>query len=81
MVSHCSMSEHSSHQDDPVTGYDTASFLLAFSRFTADFGCPALVVSDPGSQLKKASHAVNQNQSTDSGPNLEWDKIREAAAW
>ena len=41
-----------------VPGYDTYSFLLTFSRFTSNFGNPALVVSDRGTQLMKASKTV-----------------------
>ena len=36
-----------------VPGYDTYSFLLAYTRFVADHNAPALVVSDRGSQLVK----------------------------
>ncbi|MCP3680154.1 MAG: hypothetical protein GY782_07870, partial [Gammaproteobacteria bacterium] len=41
-----------------VPGYDTYSFLLTFSRFTSNYGNPALVVSDRGTQLLKASKTV-----------------------
>merc|ERR1712082_94602 len=41
-----------------VPGYDTYSFLLTFSRFTSNFGNPALVVSDRGTQLMKDSKTV-----------------------
>jgi len=34
-----------------VFGYDTDSFLLAFSRFVSVRGWPEMVYSDPGSQL------------------------------
>ena len=40
-------------------GYDTASFLLAFSRFASLRGWPSKVYSDPGSQLTSAKEAIN----------------------
>ena len=43
-----------------VFGYDTESFLLAFSRFTAIRGWPSIVYSDPGSQLVGASEELKR---------------------
>ena len=43
-----------------VFGYDTESFLLAFSRFTAIRGWPSIVYSDPGSQLVGASKELKR---------------------
>ena len=42
----------------PVPGYDTGSFLMAYIHFTSNYGNPALVVSDRGTQLMKASKTV-----------------------
>ena len=35
----------------PVQGYDTGSFLMAYIRFSSNYGNPALVVSDRGTQV------------------------------
>ena len=43
----------------PVPGYDTGSFLVAYRRFTNDFGTRELIVSDRGSQLVKAGKILN----------------------
>ena len=55
----------------PVPGYDTGSFLLAFTRFTSNYGVPSLVVSDLGSQLVKAGKMVNKEEK----PAWDWRKI------
>ena len=41
-------------------GFDTQSFMLAFSRFVALRGCPSVIYSDPGSQLVGASAEITQ---------------------
>ena len=37
-----------------TSGYSTDNFLTTYRKFTANHGCPLLVVTDSGSQLKKA---------------------------
>ena len=44
-----------------VPGYDVYSFLITYSRFVADHGPPALVVSDRGSQLVKAGSLIGES--------------------
>ena len=44
------LGSHATHVE-VAFGYDTESFLMAFSRFSNLRGCPAKVYSDPGSQL------------------------------
>ena len=51
---------------------------MAFTRFTSDFGNPALVVSDRGTQLTKAGRLVNENQ--DIAPKWDWAAIQNSAA-
>ena len=41
-------------------GYDTQSFLLAFTRFSSIRGWPQVMYSDPGSQLKASSDLISQ---------------------
>ena len=41
-----------------TAGYSTDDFLTAYHRFTSNFGCPLLVVSDAGSQLIKAGKII-----------------------
>lgn len=41
-------------------GYDTDSFLLALKRFTSIRGWPAVIFSDPGSQLTHAEKELNR---------------------
>ena len=43
---------------DIASGYDTKSFLIAFSRFVALRGYPSHIFSDPGTQLVGASKEV-----------------------
>ena len=59
-----------------VAGYSTDDFLTAYRRFTANHGYPLLVVSDAGSQLKKAGKLIDQGDKLD----LDWDKISHGAA-
>lgn len=56
-------------------GYDTESFLLALSRFTAIRGWPSLMYSDPGSQLVGASAELKQ-----SWKNIDKDKVIQVSA-
>ena len=60
-----------------VPGYDTYSFLLAYSRFTSDYGAPALVVSDRGTQLVRAGKVIG-GQSDVTG--WDWTLISSRAA-
>ena len=62
----------------PVPGYDTQSFMLAYVRFTSNFGTPALICSDRGSQLVKAGDSVNARQPDTTG--WEWNRIIDSAA-
>ena len=62
----------------PVPGYDTQSFMLAYVRFTSNFGTPALICSDRGSQLVKAGGSVETSQPDTSG--WEWPRIVDSAA-
>ena len=41
-----------------TAGYSTDDFLTAFRRFTSHHGNPLLIVSDAGSQLKKAGKVI-----------------------
>ena len=59
-----------------TAGYSTDDFLTAYSRFTANHGNPVLVVSDAGSQLKKAGQIIAKEDPA----SLDWDKIQEGAA-
>ena len=59
-----------------TSGYSTDDFLTAYQRFTANHGNPSLVVSDAGSQLKKAGSIIEQGDPS----RLDWEKIREGAA-
>lgn len=43
---------------DVVFGYDTTSFLIAFSRFTSIRGYPEKIFSDPGAQLIGADNEL-----------------------
>ena len=62
----------------PGPGYHTASFLVAYRRFTNDFGTPELIVSDPGSQLVKAGKILNiENQDLD---DINWTPILDLTA-
>ena len=58
-----------------VPGYDTYSFLLAYSRFTSNYGSPSLVVSDRGSQLVKAGSLLTNDLGT-----WDWNMVSERAA-
>ena len=59
-----------------TAGYSTDDFLTAYRRFTANYGNPLLVVSDAGSQLKKAGKILDQGDPS----NLNWEQIRSGAA-
>ena len=59
-----------------TSGYSTDDFLTAYHRFTANFGTPLLVVSDSGSQLKRAGQIIEQGDPA----GLDWAKIQEGAA-
>ena len=59
-----------------TAGYGTDEFLTAYTRFTANFGNPLLVVSDSGSQLVKAGKMIDK---FDMGK-LDWTRIKEGAA-
>ena len=59
-----------------TSGYSTDDFLTAYRRFTANFGNPVLVVSDAGSQLRKAGQLIEQGDPA----SLDWKNICEGAA-
>ena len=52
---------------DITSGYDTRSFLVAFSRFASLRGYPSVIYSDPGTQLVGASKEITSL----------WSKVRE----
>ena len=59
-----------------TAGYSTDDFLTTYLRFTANFGCPLLVVSDAGSQLVKAGKIIDGGDPS----KLDWSRIVENAA-
>ena len=59
-----------------TAGYSTDDFLTAFRRFTSNFGNPALVVSDAGTQLRKAGQVIEAGDPA----NLDWERIAAGAA-
>ena len=59
-----------------TAGYSTDDFLTAYRKFTAHHGNPLLVVSDAGTQLKKAGKLISEGDPS----SLNWDCIREGAA-
>jgi len=59
-----------------TAGYSTDDFLTTFRRFTANFGNPLLVVSDAGTQLRKAGQVIQQGDPS----TLDWNRIMEGAA-
>ena len=61
-----------------VPGYDTGSFLLAYKKFTNEFGTPEKIVSDQGSQLVKAGKILAVQESD--LDKLDWKKIEEMTA-
>ena len=56
-------------------GYSTDDFLTTYHRFTSNHGNPLLVVSDAGSQLRKAGQVVEKGNPV----GLNWDTIKEGA--
>ena len=59
-----------------TAGYSTDDFLTAYHRFTAQHGNPSLVVTDAGSQLRKAGQIVAEGDPS----RLDWERIRDGAA-
>ena len=59
-----------------TAGYSTDDFLTAFHRFMSNHGNPLLVVSDSGSQLRKAGQILAPGDPA----NLDWEKIKQGAA-
>ena len=59
-----------------TAGYSTDDFLTAYHRFTANHANPLLVVSDAGTQLRKAGQVIEKGDPAV----LDWDRIREGAA-
>ena len=43
-----------------TAGYSTDDFLTAYHRFTANHANPLLVVSDAGTQLRKAGEIIEK---------------------
>ena len=58
-----------------TAGYSTDDFLTAFRRFTSHHGNPLLIVSDAGSQLKKAGKVIEGDPAC-----LDWSLIQGGAA-
>ena len=59
-----------------TAGYSTDDFITAYRRFTANFGNPSLVITDAGTQLKKAGQVLEAGDPA----GLDWRKISEGAA-
>ena len=59
-----------------TAGYSTDDFLTTYHRFTANHANPLLVVSDAGSQLRKAGQVIEKGDPA----GLDWDRIKEGAA-
>ena len=59
-----------------TAGYSTDDFLTAYHRFTANHANPLLVVSDAGTQLKKAGQIIEKGDPA----GLDWKRIVEGAA-
>ena len=59
-----------------TAGYSTDDFLTAYHRFTANHANPLLVVSDAGTQLRKAGQVIEKGDPA----GLNWDRIRDGAA-
>ena len=57
-------------------GYSTDDFITTYRRFTANFGNPALVVTDAGTQLRKAGQLLEAGDPA----NLDWERIANGAA-
>ena len=62
----------------PVPGYDTQSFMLAFIKLISNYGNPALICSDRGSQLVKAGESVDTSKHDISS--WEWPRIVDTTA-
>ena len=58
-----------------TTGYSTEAFLVVWRKFSAIYGSPSLVVSDPGSQLTSAAKTVDT-----SAGDISWDSVSDRAA-
>jgi len=59
-----------------TAGYSTDDFLTCYHRFTANHGCPLLVVSDAGTQLRKAGIVIEKGDPA----GLDWQRIVDGAA-
>ena len=59
-----------------TAGYSTDDFLTTYHRFTANHANPLLVVSDAGSQLRKAGQVIEKGDPA----GLDWNRIVEGAA-
>jgi len=59
-----------------TAGYSTDDFLTAYHRFTANHANPLLVVSDAGTQLRKAGEIIEKGDPA----GLDWQRIVEGAA-
>ena len=58
-----------------TAGYSTNDFITAYRRFTSNFGNPALVITDAGTQLRKAGQILEAGDPA----NMDWGKIAEGA--
>ena len=54
-------------------GYDTKSFMTAYSKFTSIYGGPALVISDQGSQLTSAAKQLGEK-------GIKWERVEALTA-
>ena len=59
-----------------TAGYSTDDFITAYRRFTANFGNPALIITDAGTQLKKAGQVLEAGDPA----SLDWSRIAEGAS-
>ena len=59
-----------------TAGYSTDDFITAYRRFTSNFRNPALVITDAGTQLRKAGQILEAGDPA----NLDWGKIAEGAS-
>jgi len=66
---------------EAVYGYDTTSFLMAFSRFTSIRGYPNALYSDPGSQLVGADKELKQAYSRMSFDAMKRRGAEEGTTW
>ena len=59
-----------------TAGYSTDDFITTYRRFTSNFGNPALVITDAGTQLRKAGQILEAGDPA----GLNWTQIADGAA-